>query len=164
MASLSYSESEVLQMAYAVERTALHPVAKAIVNKAEAMNLSLPGTRGQLSEPGYGTLAEVDGHLVAVGSLDWVHERFHRRTDVSGLLNLKEAVTQQLSKRVSVSKDSQTVVYVGREGEGIIGAIAISDGLRQDAKSTVTRLVSVCLRYTHLATAYTKRKVPTFSL
>ncbi|KAI6682134.1 hypothetical protein NL676_036015 [Syzygium grande] len=140
VASLSYSESEVLQMAYAVERTALHPVAKAIVNEAEAMNLSLPGTRGQLSEPGYGTLAEVDGHLVAVGSLDWVHEQFHRRTDVSDLLNLKEAVTQQLSKRVSLSKDSQTVVYVGREGEGIIGAIAISDGLRQDAKSTVTRL------------------------
>ncbi|XP_030448552.1 copper-transporting ATPase PAA2, chloroplastic [Syzygium oleosum] len=140
VASLSYSESEVLQMAYAVERTALHPVAKAIVNEAEAMNLSLPGTRGQLSEPGYGTLAEVDGHLVAVGSLDWVHERFHRRTDVSDLLNLEEAVMQQLSKRVSLSKDSQTVVYVGREGEGIIGAIAISDGLRQDAKSTVTRL------------------------
>ncbi|KAF8032600.1 hypothetical protein BT93_D1499 [Corymbia citriodora subsp. variegata] len=140
VASLSYSESEVLQMAYAVERTALHPVAKAIVNEAEAMNLSLPVTRGQLSEPGYGTLAEVDGHLVAVGSLDWVHERFHRKPDLSDLLNLEKAVLHKLSKRVSLSKDSQTVVYVGREGEGIIGAIAISDSLRQDAKSTVTRL------------------------
>ncbi|KAL3744570.1 hypothetical protein ACJRO7_013787 [Eucalyptus globulus] len=140
VASLSYSESEVLRMAYAVERTALHPVAKAIVNEAEAMNMSLPVTRGQLSEPGYGTLAEVDGHLVAVGSLDWVHERFHRRPDLSDILNLEKAVMRQLSKRVSPSKDSQTVVYVGREGEGIIGAIAISDRLRQDAKSTVARL------------------------
>ncbi|XP_030530614.2 copper-transporting ATPase PAA2, chloroplastic [Rhodamnia argentea] len=140
VASMSYSESELLQMAYAVERTALHPVAKAIVNKAEAMNLSLPVTRGQLSEPGYGTLAEVEGHLVAVGSLDWVHERFHRRSDLSDLLNLEKAVMHQLSKQVSLSKDSQTVVYVGREGEGIIGAIAMSDSLRQDAKSTVTRL------------------------
>lgn len=140
VASLSYSESEVLRMAYAVERTALHPVAKAIVNEAEAMNMSLPVTRGQLSEPGYGTLAEVDGHLVAVGSLDWVHERFHRRPDLSDILNLEKAVMHQLSKRVSPSKDSQTVVYVGREAEGIIGAIAISDRLRQDAKSTVARL------------------------
>lgn len=33
-----------------------------------------------------------------------------------------------------------TIVYVGREDEGIIGAMAISDNLRADAESTIKRL------------------------
>ncbi|KAI9106911.1 hypothetical protein K1719_022439 [Acacia pycnantha] len=97
--SFNYEESEILRIAAAVEKTASHPIAKAIINKAESLELVLPVTKRQLVEPGFGTLAEIDGRLVAVGSLEWVHKR-----------------------------------------EGIIGAFAISDILRDDAKSTVIRL------------------------
>ncbi|KAK4600456.1 hypothetical protein RGQ29_010201 [Quercus rubra] len=140
VASFVYAESEILQIAAAVEKTASHPIAKAILKKAELLNLDIPVTRGQLVEPGFGTLAELDGHLVAVGSLEWVHERFQRRTSSSDLMNLEHAVMQDSSIGISLSSHSKTVVYVGREGEGIIGAIAISDSLRLDARSTVTRL------------------------
>ncbi|KAL3566323.1 hypothetical protein D5086_031738 [Populus alba] len=140
VASISYKESEILQMAFAVERTALHPIAKAIVNKAESLKLTIPVTRGQLTEPGFGTLAEVDGRLVAVGSLDWVNERFQRRTKLSDLKDLETKVMYQSSDGMPSSNYSKTVVYVGREGEGIIGAIAISDCLRHDAESTISRL------------------------
>lgn len=119
--------------------TASHPIAKAIVKKAESLNLTLPVTKGQLSEPGYGTLAEVDGRLVAVGSLEWVHERYNRITSLSDLVSLEQAVSHQSSKVTLLAKDSKTVVYVGREGEGIIGAIAISDSLRHDAELTISR-------------------------
>lgn len=139
VASISYEESEILQMAFAVERTALHPIAKAIVNKAESLKLTIPVTRGQLTEPGFGTLAEVDGRLVAVGSLDWVNERFQRRTKLSDLKDLETKVMNQSSEGMPSSNYSKTVVYVGREGEGIIGAIAISDCLRHDAESTISR-------------------------
>ncbi len=138
MASFVYEESEILQIAAAVEKTASHPIAKAIVKKAESLTLDIPVTRGQLVEPGFGTLAELDGRLVAVGSLGWVHGRFQTRTSSSDLMNLEHAVMQD-SSGISLSNYSKTVVYVGREGEGIIGAIAISDSLRHDAKSTVTR-------------------------
>lgn len=140
VASYVYAESEILQIAAAVEKTASHPIAKAILKKAELLNLDIPVTRGQLVEPGFGTLAELDGHLVAVGSLEWVHERFQRRTSSSDLMNLEHAVMQDSSIGISLSSHSKTVVYVGREGEGIVGAIAISDSLRLDARSTVTRL------------------------
>ncbi|XP_050268118.1 copper-transporting ATPase PAA2, chloroplastic [Quercus robur] len=140
VASFVYAESEILQIAAAVEKTASHPIAKAILKKAELLNLDIPVTRGQLVEPGFGTLAELDGRLVAVGSLEWVHARFQRRTSSSDLMNLEHAVMQDSSIGISLSSHSKTVVYVGREGEGIIGAIAISDSLRLDARSTVTRL------------------------
>lgn len=127
-------------MAAAVEKTAKHPIARAILRKAEELNLTVPVTRGQLAEPGFGTLAEVDGRLVAVGALDWVNERFQIKGNSSDLMDLQQDVMFQSSKAItSSSKYSKTVIYVGLEGEGIIGAIAISDSLRHDAESTISR-------------------------
>nr|XP_027084568.1 copper-transporting ATPase PAA2, chloroplastic-like [Coffea arabica] len=140
VASLSHGESEILRMAAAVEKTASHPIAKAILTRAESLNLDLPPTRGQIAEPGFGTLAEVDGLLVAVGTLSWVHERFQQKTDPAHLKILEESVMRQSSMNSSSSVHSITAVYVGREGEGIIGAIGISDSLRSDAKSTMLGL------------------------
>ncbi|CAN1120743.1 Copper-transporting ATPase PAA2, chloroplastic, partial [Linum perenne] len=140
VASITHEEEEILQIAAAVEKTAQHPIARAIINKAESLNLNIPETRGQITEPGFGTLAEVEGRLVAVGSLDWVNKRFHHRTAVTDIENLEAAVSYQSSKEMLKSNYSKTVVYVGLEGEGIVGAIALSDCLRHDAESTVSRL------------------------
>ncbi|KAL3650720.1 Copper-transporting ATPase paa2, chloroplastic [Castilleja foliolosa] len=141
VASIGHEESEILQIAAAVEKTASHPLARAIIAKAELLNLNIPSTSGQLAEPGSGTLAEVDGLLVAVGKLSWVHERFQQKTSISDVKRLEQSVVAyQSSVDYSSSNHSRTIVYVGREGEGIIGAIAISDNLRHDAESTVTRL------------------------
>ncbi|XP_031277328.1 copper-transporting ATPase PAA2, chloroplastic isoform X2 [Pistacia vera] len=140
VAAFAHEESEILKIAAAVEKTATHPIATAIVNKAEALNLAIPVTRGQLVEPGFGTLAEVDGRLVAIGTLEWVNESFQKRTHFSDLMNLEHTISNQSSDWASSSNYSNTVVYVGCEGEGIIGTIAISDSLRHDAESTVSRL------------------------
>ncbi|KVI01484.1 Cation-transporting P-type ATPase [Cynara cardunculus var. scolymus] len=140
VASFSHGEAEILQLAAAVEKTASHPIAKAIISKAESLNLNIPVTSRQLAEPGFGTLAEVDGHLIAVGSMKWVHERFEHRKNISDIINLEQDVMQKSFEGRSSSNHSQTVVFIGREGEGIIGAIGISDNLRQDAEFTVKRL------------------------
>lgn len=139
IASFAYDENEILRLAASVEKTASHPIAKAILSRAELMDLKLPGTRGQLTEPGFGTLAEVDGSLVAVGTMDWVYERFQRKTTQSELVDLENHIAHLSSEMMSPSNQSRSVVYVGREGEGIIGAMAISDVLRSDAKATVYR-------------------------
>ncbi|XP_022936839.1 copper-transporting ATPase PAA2, chloroplastic [Cucurbita moschata] len=137
--SFVYGEAEILQVAAAVEKTASHPIARAIIDKAESLNLTIPGTTGQLVEPGFGSFANVNGRLVAVGSLEWVNDRFEQKASTSDLKNLEHSVFQSL-EWISSSNNSKTVVYVGREGEGIIGAIVISDRLRYDAESTVKRL------------------------
>nr|CAD1838016.1 unnamed protein product [Ananas comosus var. bracteatus] len=139
VASLAYKESEILRLAAAVERTVSHPIARAIMNKAELLNLEIPSTRGQLTEPGFGCLAEVDGSLVAAGTKDWVHERFQQKASLNELMDLELRVAMDSPNMESSSNHSKSIVYVGREGEGIIGAIAISDVLRDDAKSTVER-------------------------
>ncbi|XP_052210349.1 copper-transporting ATPase PAA2, chloroplastic isoform X3 [Diospyros lotus] len=140
LATLVHDECELLQIAAAVERTASHPIAKAIITKAELLNLNIPSAKGQLTEPGFGSLAEVDGHLVAVGTLQWVHERFYQKADLADIMNLEQILMHPSSDGISSSEHSKTVVYVGREGEGVIGAIAISDNLRHDAVYTINRL------------------------
>lgn len=92
-----------------------------------------------MTEPGFGTLAEIDGRLVAVGALEWVSRRFQKKNDSSDVVKLESYLDNKLSSTSSTSRYSKTVVYIGREGEGIIGAIAISDCLRQDAEFTVAR-------------------------
>ncbi|PUZ42575.1 hypothetical protein GQ55_9G593400 [Panicum hallii var. hallii] len=140
IASLAYEEAEVLRLAAAVEKTALHPIANAIMNKAELLKLDIPITSGQLTEPGFGCLAEVYGCLVAVGTLDWVHNRFETKASPTELRDLRNRLEFMLSSEASSSNQSKSIAYVGREGEGIIGAIAISDILREDARVTVDRL------------------------
>lgn len=139
VASLTYEESHILRLVAAVEKTASHPIAKAILDKATSLNLEIPSTRGQLTEPGFGSMAEVEGSLIAVGRMEWVHDRFHRKASPSELLDLEKQVACMLSRMSSLSHHSKSVVYVGKEGEGIIAAIAISDVLRSDAKTTVDR-------------------------
>ncbi|GAB4836923.1 Copper-transporting ATPase paa2, chloroplastic [Ancistrocladus abbreviatus] len=146
VASSTGSTKEILRIAAAVEKTASHPIAKAIVNKAESLSLGIPPTRGQLIEPGFGSLGEVDGHLVAVGSLEWVCDRFDRKTSELDLTNMERALKHQSADGTSTLTNSETVVYVGREKEGVIGAIAISDVLRQDAAFTLARLQQMGIR------------------
>ncbi|KZV51845.1 hypothetical protein F511_06888 [Dorcoceras hygrometricum] len=94
----------------------------------------------QIAAASSGSMAEVNGLLVAVGKLSWVHERFQRRTSLSDLERLEQSMMQQSSVDLSSSNHSRTIVYVGREGEGVIGAMGISDNVRHDAASTVSRL------------------------
>lgn len=145
-----YDDQAVLRLAAAVERHTCHPIASAILTEVEAMGLDLPSTSGQLTEPGYGALAEVEGKIVAVGLLEWVHGCCQRKSskdiavgvipvELRGLeTQLNEVLDAKLGS-MSISQ-SKTTVYVGMEGVGIIGAIAVTDTLREDAKRTVLRL------------------------
>ncbi|KAK4353265.1 hypothetical protein RND71_028783 [Anisodus tanguticus] len=150
--SLGHEELEILQIAAAVEKTASHPIAHAIITKAESLNLSIPITCGQLAEPGSGTMAEVNGLLVAIGKLKWVQERFQQKTDLSDLMTLEQSVMHKSLQDSQSSNHSTTVVYIGREGEGVIGPLQLQhkgietvllSGDREEAVATVAKTVGI---------------------
>ncbi|BFI43191.1 hypothetical protein MPTK2_8g15930 [Marchantia polymorpha subsp. ruderalis] len=137
-------ENDILQIAAAVEKNTVHPIAAAIVRRAEALQLESLDTQGQLTEPGCGALAEVNGSIVAVGLFDWVQGicgRSSSETPKPGA-ELEKILRDTLSTKMSFSpaKQSQTVVFIGIEGKGIVGAVAVTDSLRPDATETVRRL------------------------
>ncbi len=145
-----HKEIRVLQLAATVEKHTSHPIAAAIVGQAEEQQVELLPVQGQLTEPGFGALAEVDGHITAVGLYEWVHGccKEGSTTEFVQLCSSESELREALAHKNSISslQKSQTVVFVGVEGCGVVGAIAVTDNVRQDAKDTVLKLQGKGLR------------------
>lgn len=140
-----FSAGDVLALAAAVEKHTVHPIGTAIISQADAENLKILPTQGQLTEPGFGALAEVDGRMAAVGLFDWASGCCKDDPSTERAAQLRESLLKQTLTTSNVEK-SQTVVFVGLEGHGVIGAIAVTDNLRQDAKQTIANLKRKGLR------------------
>ncbi|KAJ7558459.1 hypothetical protein O6H91_04G040200 [Diphasiastrum complanatum] len=149
-----YDELSVLHLAAAVEKHSSHPIASAILKHAEALKLDPLLSEGQLSEPGYGALAYINGEIVAIGLHEWVNSCCIKRSkqehmDVATYPGndfnkdlLENLYKKDLMRKMDSSclDHSKTVVYVGMEEIGIIGAIVLTDSIRSEANETVSRL------------------------
>jgi Cu2+-exporting ATPase len=120
------SEDDVLALAAAVERDSEHPLAEAIVRRAEQEGARRLPVSDFENVPGHGTVATVDGHRVAVGNA-----RLMERERV-GLEGLE-------SKRTAMASEGRTVVVVAVGGRAA-AVIGISDAARPTAKAAVEAL------------------------
>ncbi|XP_002974620.2 copper-transporting ATPase PAA2, chloroplastic [Selaginella moellendorffii] len=143
--SNDFDKDRILQLAATVEEHSVHPIASAIVEQANTQKLEMLVSEGQLTEPGYGALARIDGKVVAVGQPRWVQECCLKLDSMESTDEGESKLGNLLADRQSMEQSS-TTVYVGVEGVGIVGAIALSDTLRADSKVTVSRLRDMKIR------------------
>jgi P-type Cu2+ transporter len=115
---------EVLRIAAAVDKGSDHPLALAIVERAEG--LKLPEVKSFLNLEGKGARAEVEGKRVFLGNRRLMEEE---KIDFSSLAEKAE----------SLKGAGRTVVYLAVNGAPL-GLIAIADAPRPTAKATVERL------------------------
>ena len=120
------SEREVLALAAAVERDSEHPLAEAIVRRAEQAGVARLTATEFESVPGYGALAAVDGHRVAVGNA-----KLMARENI-GLDELAD-------ERDAIAAEGRTVVVVAVDGRAA-ALIGVSDAPRSTAKAAVDAL------------------------
>jgi P-type Cu2+ transporter len=125
--------NSLLQLAAAVESGTCHPLATAIQQEAQRLNLFIPPTADFHTEAGFGVSAVVEGVSVLLGNSHWLS--WH------GILISETA--QQKAK--DLATDGKTLVYVAVEGN-LAGIIAACDTLRPDAKATVDKLRQMGLR------------------
>lgn len=124
VAASGRTEDEVLRMAAAVERGSDHPLALAIVERAQG--LDVPASRGFLNLEGKGARAEVEGQTALLGN---------RR-----LIDEEQIELGPLAAEADRLKGAgRTVVHVARGGE-ILGLVAIADAPRPSAKAAVAKL------------------------
>ncbi|XP_038681601.1 copper-transporting ATPase PAA1, chloroplastic isoform X2 [Tripterygium wilfordii] len=118
----TWSEAEVLMLAAGVEANTIHPVGKAIVKAACAVNCQFmkvaEGTF--MEEPGSGATAIIENRRVSVGTLDWVRRH---GVDENSLPEVEELT-------------NQSVVYVGVD-DSLAGLVYIEDQIREDAGQVV---------------------------
>jgi Cu2+-exporting ATPase len=120
------SERQLLRLAAAVEGESEHPLAKAIVERAQGLGLTPPRPETFENVPGHGAVATVDGSRVAVGNL-----RLMEREEVE--------VGQLAEPREQLSAEGQTVVCVASEGR-LVGLLAIADAPRPTSRQAVAEL------------------------
>src|SRR5215813_10359557 len=114
----------VLMTAAAVEQGSDHPLAQAIVRRAQG--LAVPVQKGFENIEGMGARAEIDGEPVFLGN---------RRLMDTQKLDLGELAAE--AQRLQGA--GRTVVHVARAGK-VIGLIAIADAPRSRAAATVAKL------------------------
>lgn len=132
LAAPGHTESEVAALAAAVEAGSEHPLARAIVDYvADGDGTSLSGTDFH-TIPGRGQRARVGTEPAAVGQLGWLQgEGFV----VAGALE---------SAIGSAIETGSTVVAVGR-GTDIIGAMVVSDTVKDSSREAIERLITLGL-------------------
>jgi len=120
-----HSESEVMRLAATAERLSEHPVAQAIVSKAKMMRIEAEKTKCFEVHPGLGVRVECEGGNIVVGS-----ERMLKEYSVS----LGNDGTSYLAKHAGAG----TTIFVAKN-DTVIGAMLLSDTLRDDAKDALSK-------------------------
>ena len=129
---LGGTEAEVLSLAAAVETRSSHPLAAAILSRAQADGAaSLPASAAR-ALPGKGAEAVIDGKPAWVAS--------PRFAEASGVMN--DEVRQTA---VRLEDEGKTVVVVFRP-DRLIGLIAFRDEPREDAAEAVRQLRTLGIR------------------
>ncbi len=119
-----YDPREVLAACAAAESLSEHPLAKAIVRKAEAEGIPIRGAEELRALPGWGIEAEVFGATWRVGKAD------------DGDPMLPGPLAEQLRAWIA---EGHTVSAIQRNG-GYAGLIALRDEVRPQAKAAIDRL------------------------
>jgi Zn2+/Cd2+-exporting ATPase len=118
---------EVLALAAAVEARSAHPIAEAVLERARAAGLPVARAEGVGAIPGRGVFGSVEGREVLVGS--------HRLFDERGLCDHRLD-----AELVRLEGEGKSAVLVGGRDTGVLGALAVADGLRPEAEAAVRAL------------------------
>jgi len=123
---------EVLRVAAALDAHSAHPMAKAVVAAAREKCIQIPDIKDYGAASGRGVEGMIDGHRFFVGNHRFTHELGVCSPELEERLERMEA-------------RAQSVVVVGHAPHdgclgGVIGVLAVGDGLRPRAREAVEAL------------------------
>jgi len=125
----SGNENELMSITAAIEKGSQHPLASAIIRKAEENGLNFNGVLVEefQSITGKGVKAKVNNEMYYVGSPN-LFEELHQTIDSS----IKEKITH-------MQTEGKTVMVLGTEKE-ILSLIAVADEMRESSKAVISKL------------------------
>ncbi len=149
VAANGHTAEQVLRYAAAAEQKFHHPIALAILHKAEELGLDLPATDDTQYQVGYGIRVAVDGRTIRVGS--------KRYLEMEGI-PIPPEVEEKLE---AVHRDGDTMVMVGID-DRLGGALELRAALRPEVKAIVAGLRKRGIQ--HLAIISGDHEAPTQKL
>ena len=131
------SEEELLSLSYALEKKSEHPLAKAIVQKAEEKNLKAKDVTDFEALSGKGLKARLDGKVLAGGKLDFIKEMQNEIPTFAGM--------KMEEKATALAESGKTPLFFACDGK-ILGIIAVADTIKEDSPRAVKELQEMGIR------------------
>ena len=126
------TEAELLGAACALEQKSEHPLAKAVLRRAQADGLTAAEVTAFQALPGSGLQAMLDGQKLCGGNADFI------RTAA--------ALTDVVSVRAEqLAEEGKTPLFFARGGK-LLGVIAVADVLKPDSPQAIRALQNMGIR------------------
>jgi len=127
-----HTSKELLEIASALEANSEHPLARAVLRKAEAEGIITGSADNFQAIKGKGAEAKIDGQLFWIGS--------HRLMDEMG------QETQEVHNKAEDLEDAgHSVISIGND-QHVCGLISVADGVRENAQATVQAIKQAGVR------------------
>jgi Cu+-exporting ATPase len=127
------AEQVLLRMAASVEKNSQHPIADAIVKKAEESGTELASSESFDTFGGKGVEAVVEGKRVAVGNRSFLKERG---------VPLSEEVEGAASQ---LENDGKTISLIAVDGQ-VRGIVGVADAIKETSSRAVRALIGMGLK------------------
>ncbi len=126
------TENELLKYAYSIEVKSEHPLAKAIIVKAEELSLNPYEVTDFKAESGNGLSAEYNGKRIIGGSKKYI----------SSLINISNDIS---SRADSLSKEGKTPLFF-MKGDKLLGIIAVADVIKEESPKAIKQLQNLGIK------------------
>ena len=126
------TEAELLRRAYALEKKSEHPLAKAILQRAQEENLQADEVSDFHALPGNGLSATLDGQPLCGGNYAFI----------SGRAAVPGALKAQAD---ALAAQGKTPLFFAA-GDKLLGVIAVADVIKEDSPQAVRELQNMGLR------------------
>jgi Cd2+/Zn2+-exporting ATPase len=134
----NHTMEELLATAAALEANSEHPLAKAILQKADSQNIAVNAAKDFQAIKGKGAEGRIDGRLFWIGSHRMMHERGEDTPDVH--------------KKVLEFEDAgHTAVAIGND-DHVCGIISIADSVRPQARKVISAIKKAGIEQTVMLT------------
>jgi Cd2+/Zn2+-exporting ATPase len=137
---------ELLRVAAAVERKSQHPLARAVVRRAEAQGLALPESGELHSVTARGVRSTVDGRPVEIGSLRLWDVEGGSNGNGNGAATAANVVPPEVEQAVDQLRSNGRSVVVVRHGERFLGVLGLADLPRPNVRGVIDRLRAMGVR------------------
>ncbi len=117
---------ELLSLAYSLEKNSEHPLAKAVISKAEEEGTSAKMLDGFSALPGSGLTADFDGKSLNGGNMDFISKT-------------AEISDEMRARSFSLAQDGKTPLFFAYDGK-FLGIIAVADVIKDDSPAAVKEL------------------------
>ena len=126
------TENELLKYAYSIEAKSEHPLAKAIIVKAEELSLNPYEVTDFKAESGNGLSAEYNGKKIIGGSKKYI----------SSLIGISSDI---LSKADKLSEEGKTPLFFMLDNK-LLGIIAVADVIKEESPQAIKQLQNMGIK------------------